>query len=235
MKRIITFMLIAICSIGIASAQRVTTVYLNNGSIIKGELAEYIPGEKVSIQTTDGSLFVYNTDEVKSIETPSATETSVTTKHMARRGYRGMVEFAPFTLSTSGLTLNLSTTHGYQFNHNLFVGGGIGLYSYIFSQAGETDVPLYIAIQSNVGEKKAQFTYGARVGTMLYTKHEYTDPADPTITEINEGTGGLYFNLNLGLRLGFTPQYAMTIKPQLELLLGGFPTLNLGIGFGFEF
>ena len=70
---------------------------------------------------------------------------------------------------------------------------------------------------------------------MLYTKHEYTDPADPTITEIIEGTGGLYFNLNLGLRLGFTPQYAMTIKPQLELLLGGFPTLNFGLNFGFEF
>ena len=33
----------------------------------------------------------------------------------------------------------------------------------------------------------------------------------------------------------FTPQFAMTIKPQLELLLGGFPTLNVGIGFGFEF
>ena len=155
-------------------------------------------------------------------------------QHTAPRGYRGFVELAPFTLSTSGATLNLSTTHGYQFNHHFFLGGGIGYYTY-FGQSGETDVPIYIAIQSNVGESMAQFTYGARIGTMLYTKHEYTNSADPTITEIDEGTGGLYFNFNLGLRLGFTPQYAMTIKPQLELLLGGFPTLNVGIGFGFEF
>ena len=234
MKRIITFVLIAICSISIASAQRVTTVYLNNGSIIKGELVEYVPGERISVQTTDGNLFVYTPDEVKNIETPSATETSVTTKHMARRGYRGMVELAPFTLSTSGPTLNLSTTHGYQFNHNLFVGGGIGLYSYIFSEVGETDVPLYVAIQSNVGEKMAQFTYGARAGIMLYSKHEYLDTTTG-ITKTNEGFGGLYFNLNLGLRLGFTPQFAMTIKPQLEFLYGGFPTINSGISFGFEF
>ena len=54
-------------------------------------------------------------------------------------------------------------------------------------------------------------------------------------SEISEGFGGLYFNFNLGLRLGFTPQYAMTIKPQLEFLYGGFPTLNFGLNFGFEF
>ena len=162
-----------------------------------------------------------------------STELNVS-QYTAPRGYRGFVELAPVTLSSSGLTLNLSTTHGYQFNHHIFLGGGIAYYTYLFSQYGETDVPLYIAIQSNVGEKLAQFTYGGRAGILLYSKHEYMNQ-ETYKSEISEGFGGLYFNFNIGLRLGFTPQYAMTIKPQLELLLGGFPTLNVGIGFGFEF
>ncbi|MBR5002367.1 MAG: hypothetical protein IKY13_02505 [Bacteroidaceae bacterium] len=190
MKRILSLMLVAICCIGIATAQ-----------------------ETSGLQPT--------------------TELNVS-QHTAPRGYRGFVELAPITPSTSGATLNLSTTHGYQFNHNFFLGGGIGYYTYLFSQYGETDVPLYIAVQSNVGEKMAQFTYGGRAGILLYTKHEYMSQETYT-SEIAEGFGGLYFNFNLGLRLGFTPQYAMTIKPQFELLLGGFPTLNVGIGFGFEF
>ena len=154
--------------------------------------------------------------------------------HTARRGYRGAVELAPFTLSTCGPTLNLSTTHGYQFSHNFFLGGGVAYYAYPFSYYGETDVPLYVAIQSNIGENLAQFTYGGRLGMILYSKHEYMNQ-ETYLNEVHEGFGGLYFNFNIGLRLGFTPQYAMTIKPQFDIILGRFPCLNLGIGFGFEF
>ena len=157
-------------------------------------------------------------------------------KHLAARGYRGFVNYTPltFTFINQGIAGNISTTHGYQFSHNFFLGGGIAYYAYPFSSCGETDVPLYIAIQSNVGEKLAQFTYGGRLGMILYSKHDYMNQ-ETYLNEIDEGFGGLYFNFNIGLRLGFTPQYAMTIKPQFDLILGRFPCLNLGIGFGFEF
>ena len=65
MKRIITLMTVMACFIGIASAQDI--VYLNNGSIIKGELTEIILNEKVSIKTQDGSSFVFSASEVKSV------------------------------------------------------------------------------------------------------------------------------------------------------------------------
>lgn len=38
-------------------------VSLTNGSVIRGYLTEYIFGQKASLKTSDGSLFVYNADE----------------------------------------------------------------------------------------------------------------------------------------------------------------------------
>lgn len=40
-------------------------VYLKNGSIIKGIIIEEVPGKTLKIQTTDGSVFVYNFDDVE--------------------------------------------------------------------------------------------------------------------------------------------------------------------------
>ena len=231
MKRIFTLMLIAICSIGIASAQRITTVYLNNGSIIKGELVEYAPGEKLSIQTADGSLFVYNPDEIKSLELPATTTNAeVTNKHLAPRGYRGFVEFSPHFLGS--FAFDLHTIHGYQFKHGLFVGGGIGYYLR-FDNIYTQYLPVYAAIQSNVGEKLAQFTYGGRLGFVVYSKSDYiNDVGRPVLVE---GFYGCYGQFNLGLRLGFSQDFAMSIKPETELMIGLGININLGLKIGFEF
>ncbi len=187
MKRILSLMLVAICCIGIATAQEAP-------------------------QTTQQA------------ETP-------TSKYMAAQGYRGLVELAPLTLSTSGATLKFNTIHGYQFNHSLFLGGGIGIFARYNSDV--TDIPVYVAIQSNVGEKLAQFTYGARLGMSAYSKHYYVDAFGKD--QCYEHFGALYLQFNLGLRLGFTPRHALTIKPELEVVYWGLPTIQLGLGFGFEF
>ena len=42
-------------------------VYLKNGSIIKGNVSNVIPNETVTIQTSDGSIFVLNMSEVTQI------------------------------------------------------------------------------------------------------------------------------------------------------------------------
>jgi hypothetical protein len=39
-------------------------VYLKNGSIIKGVIIEQIPGKAVKLETADGSLFVFEVDEI---------------------------------------------------------------------------------------------------------------------------------------------------------------------------
>lgn len=60
MKRSILFF---VCLMGMTSAFAQTSlqdvVYLKNGSIIRGDIVEMVPGEMVKIQTSDGSVFVH--------------------------------------------------------------------------------------------------------------------------------------------------------------------------------
>lgn len=163
----------------------------------------------------------------------NATIEEQTSLYMATRGYRGTAEVSPLTVSIGGLAFKFGTTHGFQFNHKLFLGGGVGVIKYYNND--EIDIPVYIAIQSNVGKNMAQFTYGGRLGISVYSKHYYLVVNNQPTTTVSEGPGPLYFNFNLGLRLGFTPQYAMTIKPELEVIYCGYPLANLGLNLGFEF
>lgn len=43
-------------------------VYLKNGNVIKGLILEQVLGSSVSIKTSDGSVFVYNENEISKIE-----------------------------------------------------------------------------------------------------------------------------------------------------------------------
>ncbi len=49
-------------------AQSRETIYLKNGSIIKGTIIEHVIGETIKVQTADGSIFVYKESEVDKIE-----------------------------------------------------------------------------------------------------------------------------------------------------------------------
>ena len=51
----------------IASAKMVDVVHLKNGSIIQGMVTEMIPSETAKIETDDGSVFLYQFDEIQSI------------------------------------------------------------------------------------------------------------------------------------------------------------------------
>jgi hypothetical protein len=51
-----------------AFSQQMDIVRLKNGSVIKGTIIELIPDKTVKIETSDGSIFVYNLSEVEKIE-----------------------------------------------------------------------------------------------------------------------------------------------------------------------
>ena len=60
MKRTLLFL---VCLMGMTFAfsqiSLQDVVYLRNGSIIRGDIIEMVPGETVKIMTTDGSVFVH--------------------------------------------------------------------------------------------------------------------------------------------------------------------------------
>lgn len=47
-----------------AQSDLVDVIYLKNGSIIRGIVVEQVPGQAVKLQTGDGNLFVFETDEI---------------------------------------------------------------------------------------------------------------------------------------------------------------------------
>ena len=68
MKRLILFLCATLLCGAAALAQTYQeTVYLKNGSIIKGTVLEQEAGGNIKIMTSDGSIFVYKSDEVQKI------------------------------------------------------------------------------------------------------------------------------------------------------------------------
>ena len=66
MKRqsIILLVSLFVASLNVQAQKANETVYLKNGSVIKGTIVEQVPNESLKIRTADGSLFVYQMSEV---------------------------------------------------------------------------------------------------------------------------------------------------------------------------
>ena len=83
MKRLVFLMvlslIILLLSSGDVLAETIDVVHLKNGSIIRGMIVVIIPNETIKIETADGSIFVYQMDEVEKmvkeqLEDPSPTK-----------------------------------------------------------------------------------------------------------------------------------------------------------------
>lgn len=233
-------------------------VSLTNGSVIRGYLTEYIFGQKASLKTSDGSLFVYNADEIAQVAkepgtqpsvaatkeynyspatAASATSNSMTKEYRytptrqsrqdsgmdeenrreAKKGYRGFVAFTPGYYVSGIDAYEFSTTHGFQINHSFFVGGGLGVD--IIGLGDKIAVPIYAAFNGNAGSHVAQFTYGSRIGFSII------DSYVPFL-----------WNINLGLRLGFTPTFGLSITPDISLMAASdFFDARIGLRVGIDF
>lgn len=68
MRKLLFSLLCFITTIGAYSQNNLEeVVYLKNGSIIRGTIIEQIPNESLKIQTKDGNIFVYKSDEIEKL------------------------------------------------------------------------------------------------------------------------------------------------------------------------
>lgn len=74
MKKLLLFALCMIAGLALSAQNVVEAVYLNNGSVIKGVITEQTP-QTIKIQTSDGSVFVYNMTEVERIAKEQVSQT----------------------------------------------------------------------------------------------------------------------------------------------------------------
>ncbi len=133
--RKIFFLLILVALATRMSAQDV--VYLKNGSIINGAIIEHVLNDHVKVETADGSLWVFNMDEVERIsfcryrEKPQPQEDfyRLPSDNYLKKGFRGFIDLGADLGVRDAVDdyymLSASFTGGYQFNRFLFVGVGI--------------------------------------------------------------------------------------------------------------
>lgn len=67
-KKVLISMLIAVCTCGCLMAQSTRdVVYLKNGGVVKGTIIEQVPNQSLKIETSDGSVFVYQMSDIEKI------------------------------------------------------------------------------------------------------------------------------------------------------------------------
>lgn len=206
-------------------------VYLKNGNIIRGTVVEQIIGQSLKIQTADGSIFVYRIDEVEKIMKENATQAKRTVSSVPMNditGYRGFVDIG-YTegLRDSGANrLELTTSHGYQFNPYFFTGMGIGVHYYMSMWRDDINVPfipLFLDLRGNLMKGPIVPFVGMKLG--------YTLIIDDGI--LGSGvyiapSAGVKYVLSESLALNMSLGYSMQIDEGSNI--GGF-SIKMGIEF----
>lgn len=67
MKKLFILLIAALACMSLSAQTLNECVYLKNGSVIKGIIIEQVPNVSLKIQTADGSIFVYEMDQVEKI------------------------------------------------------------------------------------------------------------------------------------------------------------------------
>mgnify|MGYP001024681200 FL=1 len=236
-KLLLLLTLLLSISTYVAAQNYTEVVYLKNGSVIKGVIIEQVPNVSLKIKTNDGSLIICQMNEVEKITKEERYtrdyRKDVDNRKAARntlKGYKGFVDFG-YIADLSDYDANkveISTSHGYQFNNYFYLGGGVA--ADFYTDADLIAVPIFVDFRANFINKKvtpfADIKTGYSVGDVE----------------------GLYVSTGIGVRFSLKGKKALNLKleynyQQYDYYYSGYyisydDTADLeGLGFkvGFEF
>lgn len=160
-KLLLLLTLLLSISTYVAAQNYTEVVYLKNGSVIKGVIIEQVPNVSLKIKTGDGSLIICQMNDVeKIIKEERYTRdyrTDIDNRKAARntlKGYKGFVDFG-YIVDLSDYDANkveISTSHGYQFNNYFYLGGGVA--ADFYTDADLIAVPIFVDFRANFINKK---------------------------------------------------------------------------------
>ena len=170
MKKALLMLLLFIGSIATSVAQNVQeVVYLKNGSVVRGVVIEQVPGVSLKVQTSDGSIFAYQMSEVVKITKESGSKKkgnslSLNGNSGNKAGYKGFLDLG-YTIGVGdwGIDrLELSTSHGYQFNPYLYLGAGVAANYYFDAEC--FGLPFFAHVRGNILNNKISPYVDFRIG-----------------------------------------------------------------------
>lgn len=182
MKKLLLLAVMLIVSMSVFSRTCPETVYLKNGSIIKGVIVEYQPEKSVKILTSDNSVFVCNVDDIEKVTREPIDVVSTKGYLAPQKGYRFFLAADQMVGDMTGF--KFTTTHGAQFNNKIFLGGGVGFCVADDDVEFYLSIPVYANFRFDILNKKTTPFIEARAGVAFAI----------------EGTTGFYGNFSVGGR-----------------------------------
>lgn len=182
MKKLLLLAVMLIASMSVFSRTCPETVYLKNGSIIKGVIVEYQPEKSVKILTADNSVFVCNVDDIEKVTREPIDVVSTKGYLAPQKGYRFFLAADQMVGDMTGF--KFTTTHGAQFNNKIFLGGGVGFCVADDDMESYLAIPVYADFRFDILNKRSTSFVEARAGVAFAI----------------EGTTGFYGNLSVGGR-----------------------------------
>ena len=134
MKKLFLTLILAFATLTSFAQKYSETVYLKNGSMIKGTIIEEIPNKSLKLETRDGSIFVYKMDEVEKITKEVKNRRNEYLNNLDL-GFKSFVDFGGVIGSQNGGRLEASASFGSQINQYIYIGGGLGVNYYTHRDA----------------------------------------------------------------------------------------------------
>ena len=154
---------------GRAQAQSADVLYLKNGSVIRGQILEFVAGGTVRIETADGSVFVFEAAQVEKMTKSTNGGTLRQSGGKSVNGFRVIAgtgimanDYGDCILSEADIALGGRMAGGH-----LFVGGGVGINSYLYSDDitdNENNLIAFGVVRYNVLSRLASPFVEARPG-----------------------------------------------------------------------
>ena len=234
MKRTILFF---VCLMGITFAFAQTclqdVVYLKNGSIIRGDIIEMVPGETIKIMTSDGSVFVHDYADVQKFTKEQPVSTINKNAYSVEKKSPWLSGFLSFCIPGLGQFYNGENHKGWV-DLGTSMGGYVAFYSgYILMATSISyDYDTYVETVND-----AQFIPGLilALGGMgiIFANgiHSIVDAAKSS-NRINAENGFVMYQINDRYAFGMQPSIAYE-RPQY--LQGSKPEFSAGMNFKLTF
>ena len=232
MKRTLLFFA---CLMGMTFAFAQTSlqdvVYLKNGSIIRGDIIEMVPGETIKIMTSDGSVFVHDYADVQKFTKEQPVSTINKNAYSVDEKSPWLSGFLSFCIPGLGQFYNGESRKGWV-DLATSLGGFTGMY------AGAAMVVYGVDYELLYGETRdgmiitgTLFMLGGMSLMIGNGIHSIVDAARSS-NRINAENGFVMYQLNDRCAFGMQPSIAYE-RPQY--LQGAKPELSAGMNFKLTF
>lgn len=173
----LSFLLLLLITVGVesANAQNQESVYLKNGSVLRGVITEQIIGQSIKLQMSDGSVWVFSYDEIEKITKETVEKQSYVESINPKTENKILHYEGGVSLFTSGLGIGVWTSHGCAIMSYLYTGAGIGFGAY-FGEYDRLSLPVFGDIRGYFRKQGIKPYINMRLGYDIFNDGIYVNP-----------------------------------------------------------